>query len=821
MDEKQVIQRHINPNQNRPMYRRKTTILSSFLLCSISFFAQTDEVVVDGLKAPVEIIVDEWGVPHIYAENEHDLFFAQGYNAARDRLFQLEVWRRQATGTVAELLGPRELKRDIGTRLFRFRGDIEREMDHYHEKGRLIITAFVAGVNAYIEEVNKDPEKLPLEFKLLRTKPEAWTPEVVISRHQGLLGNIGDELKVARLLARIGEDKTRELSWFHPHTPDLSIDPKIDKTRLFDDILGLYNAYRKPVKFQPEDLIASVRTSLEEYRGLAVKDEEDYERAMQNDINTLGSNNWIVDGRHTLSGYPMMANDPHRSQAAPSLRYMAHLVAPGWDVIGGGEPEIPGISIGHNQHGAWGLTVYRTDAEDLYVYKINPENPNQYWYQGAWENMKIIKDTIPVKGQKDHIVDLKYTRHGPVTLQDTEHHLAYAVRCGWLELGGSPYLASLRMNQATDFASFLEACNYSNIPGENMIWADKAGHIGWQAVGIAPVRRNWSGLVPVPGDGSFEWDGYLPIIAKPNIYDPADGIFYTANANVTPPGYEHMNAVGFSWSDPYRQSRVAEMLQNGRKHSLLDMAAYQTDYLSLPARQLIQLLKPIELATKEEQQAKEQLLSWNYRLGPESIAAGIYNEWERQIVAEMHKMLVPDEANGLIRIQMKRILDWLSLPDGKFGKDPIQGRDQLLSNAFTNALRTLKRKLGDDPNQWQYGQAAYKHILLKHPMSNAVKPDLRKKLEVGPIARGGNSHTVNNTSSNDNQSHGASFRIIVDTGDWDSCLASNTPGQSGDPDHPHYRNLFELWAKDRFFPLFYSRQKVESVKEYSVSLSPK
>ena len=377
------------------------------------------------------------------------------------------------------------------------------------------------------------------------------------------------------------------------------------------------------------------------------------------------------------------------------------------------------------------------------------------------------------------------------------------------------------MNQATDFESFREACNYSHIPGENMIWADRAGNIGWQAVGIAPIRRNWSGLIPVPGDGSYEWEGYLPIIAKPNIYNPASGLFYTANANVTPPDYEHMDAVGFSWSDPYRQSRVGEMLQNGRKHSLMDMAAYQTDYLSLPARQLTPLLQAIMFKEAALIAAKKKVMNWDHRLLPNSIAAAIYNEWERRLTANMKALLVPAAASPYINVQMKKILDHLILPDGRFGDDPIAGRDEVVRKSFQEAVAALSKKLGKDQAKWQLGQAAYKHVLLKHPMSNAVKPDIRKKLEVGPAPRGGNSHTVNNTSSNDNQSHGASFRIIVDTGDWDACLAANTPGQSGNPEHPHYRNLFELWAKDRFFPLFYSRSKVESVAEYKIKINPK
>ena len=595
----------------------------------VTSFAQekskTETLQIAGLKAPVEIIVDHWGIPHIYAQNESDLFFAQGFNAARDRLFQFEIWRRQATGTVAEILGERELKRDIGTRLFQFRGDIKAEMNHYHDHGELIITSYVAGVNKYIELTEKNPKLLPLEFGLLGIKPQKWTPEVVISRHQGLLGNIGDELKIGRQVAMMGVAKTKELNWFHPNEPILALDPKIDGALLKDDILEIYNAYRQPVRFQPEDLIADARNDWQQFKNLAAKDEVEWEYIDKEERAFWGSNNWVVSGEHTQSGYPMMANDPHRTQSTPSLRYMSHLVAPGWDVIGGGEPEIPGISIGHNQYGAWGLTVYRTDAEDLYVYEINPKNPNEYWYKGRWETMHLIEDEIPVKGKNAHKVSHKYTRHGPVVFEDKTNHKAYAVRCGWLEIGGSPYLASLRMDQAKNFEEFKAACNYSNIPGENMVWVDKAGNIGWQAVGIAPVRRNFSGMVPVPGDGSYEWDGYLPIIAKPNLYNPESGIFLTSNENVTPIEYPFKDAVGYSWSDPYRGDRVAEVLHSGQKQTLSSMAALQTDYTSLPARELVPLLKELEIIDERTAKAQSILLNWqDHVLDKNSVAAGIY-----------------------------------------------------------------------------------------------------------------------------------------------------------------------------------------------------
>src|SRR5581483_7184956 len=221
--------------------------------------------------------------------------------------------------------------------------------------------------------------------------------------------------------------------------------------------------------------------------------------------------------------------------------YWVHLVAPGWNVIGGGEPTIPGVSIGHNEFGAWGLTIFATDGEDLYVYRTNPANRRQYWYKGRWEAMRVLRDTIAVKGQAPVRIELAFTRHGPVVYEDSVRHLAYAVRAAWLEPGGAPYLASLRMDQARTWDEFRDACAFSNIPGENMVWADRMGNIGWQAVGIAPIRTNWSGLVPVPGDGRYEWADFLPIKEKPHDFNPQRGFIATANNDLIPRNYPHMD----------------------------------------------------------------------------------------------------------------------------------------------------------------------------------------------------------------------------------------------------------------------------------------
>jgi penicillin amidase len=784
-------------------------------------FAQIAEetLTVQGLAKPVQIVKDRWGVSHIYAEDEKDLFFVQGFNAARDRLFQLEIWRRQATGTVAEILGPRELKRDIGTRLFMFRGDMEQEMNYYHPRGKDIIMSFVQGVNAYTERTEREPDLLPLEFHLLGIKPGKWTPEVVISRHQGLLGNIGRELNLGRAVVRLGADKVKELSNFHPGEPDVALDPAIDGELLFEDILELYDAFRRPIRFKSEDLIAALRPDDGSLAELAQAGENSESSLSWYEEEDIGSNNWVISGELTQSGYPIMANDPHRAQAAPSLRYWVHMVGPGWNVIGGGEPEIPGVSIGHNEYGAWGLTVFATDGEDLYVYDTNSSDPLQYRYQGQWQDMRVIRETIMVKGEEAVMIELKYTRHGPVVFEDTQNYKAYAVRAAWMEIGGAPYLASLRMDQAKTWEEFRDACSFSHIPGENMIWAGRDGDIGWQAVGIAPIRGNWMGLVPVPGDGRYEWDGYLPIKSKPNIYNPDKGFWATANANLIPRDYPHRNAVGWMWSDPFRADRLEEVLASGRQHSLVDMMQLQTDYLSIPARNLVPLLWDLRSDNEPVEKARQMLLNWNYVLHKNSVAAGIYVAMERRLQTNMAELFIPEEARDFLRrISMQKMINWLVVPHTLFGDNPLAGRDAFLLRSLKEAVEGLTERLGPDMSAWQYGRS--KHALIRHPLSEAVNEEIRKKLNVGPVSRGGNSYTVNNTGRGDNQTSGASFRIIVDTSDWDLTLGMNNPGQSGDPNSLFYRTLFEYWAKDQFFPVFYSRQKVESVASQIVLLKP-
>ncbi|MCS6816347.1 MAG: penicillin acylase family protein, partial [Blastocatellia bacterium] len=662
---------------------------------------QEETLLVPGLERPVEILRDRWGVAHIYAQTEHDLFFAQGYTVARDRLFQLELWRRQATGTLAEAFGPRFLEHDRAARLFRFRGDLEAELRHYHPRGPQIIGAFVAGINARIAEVLKTPEQLPLEFRILDFRPDYWTPEVVISRHNGLYGNALQELQTALLVRALGSERARALLDLRPEAPQLIVDEAVDLKALSPEILSLYERYRSTITFRPEDVRPEYRASHAETSSEPAPTFSDAQEE--------GSNNWVIAGRLSLSRKPLLANDPHRALQVPSLRYWVHLVGPGWNVVGAGEPAVPGVAIGHNEYGAWGLTVFSIDMEDIYVYERHPQDPNRYRYGDGWETMRVEREVIRVKGQAPVTVELKYTRHGPVIFEDPSARRAYALRAAWLDVGGAPYLASLRIAQARNWEEFRQACRYWYTPGENLVWADRSGRIGWQVVGRVPIRPNWTGLVPVPGDGRYEWAGFVAFEALPERHDPPEGWIATANEENLPAGYQPIPS--YSWAEPFRAARLQELLSEQRRFTLADLARIQHDELSIPARLLVPLLRPLRLPGQLPW-AQQRLLEWNFVLDQRSAAAALYVAWERRLLENYWNRRIPEQARPFFRSRpLQRMIEALYAPDGTFGPDPIRGREELLVESLAQAVRDVTERLGADWRAWTYGHRRFKRVL--------------------------------------------------------------------------------------------------------------
>ena len=755
-----------------------------------------------GLRAPVTLTRDSAGIVHIRADNEHDLFFAQGYSAARDRLFQLELWRRQATGTMAEALGARWVPRDRAARLLRYRGSMATELAHYHPRGAAIMAAFVAGVNARVAEVRATPALLPPELAALGIVPGPWTPEVVVSRHNALASNASGEPSTARAVRAVGEAAVRRRVPFYPGTARLPLDSAVAaflETVSDEALLADYNGSRSAPVFRADELAAAWR------RPDAAPGLESAAR----EVERWESNNWVVAGRRTASGKPIVANDPHRAITTPSLRYLVHLSAPGWDVIGGGEPAIPGVAIGHNAHGAWGLTIFGIDTEDLYVYELAAGDPTRYRYRGQWATMTTEVDTVRVRGGAPVAVTLRYTRHGPVLHTDSTQRVAVALRAAWLEPGGAPYLASLRLDQATTWTEARAALAYARMPVLNWIWADTSGTIGWQAAGIAPRRVGWDGLTPVPGDGRYEWAGFLPIPQLPNLTNPGHGYVGTANAFNVDPGYPHMDALARSWAEPWRHNRLHEVLDTTRRADVASMAALQHDEVPLAARALVPLLRTVRFADRAVAAARDSLLAWDGVLRAESRGGALYAAWERQLLTRTAERALPGPVRPALRtVALSRAVPWLTAADTVLGWDPVPVRDSIVRLAFEGAVADLGRRFGRDIGGWRYGDPRFHHARIAHVFDPLVIDSLRPWLSPGPWPRGGYANTLNATGNSDNQTAGPSLRVVIDLADWDRAIATNTPGQSGDPRSPWYANLFPLWASNRYVPLPYSAAAV-------------
>jgi len=800
---------------------RRRAVWRTVLACAVACVASTGEAQslrVPGLRASVDLLRDSAGIVHIRAQNEHDLFFAQGYSAARDRLFQLELWRRQATGTMAEVLGSRWVDRDRASRLLKYRGSMTRELAHYHPRGAVIISAFVDGVNAYVAQVRRDPSLLPPELVWLGITPGRWTPEVVVSRHNALASNAREELGTARAVRAIGEAAVRARRNFEPQGARLALDSVV--TVLLDaasDIraMSAYDGFKNAPVFRAAEIAAAARRPADSTTAA------DTTSANGAQPERWESNNWVVDGTRTQSGKPIVANDPHRTIATPSLRYMVHLSAPGWDVIGGGEPAIPGVAIGHNRVGAWGLTIFGIDAEDLYVYTTSAANPRAYRYGTGTEQMREVLDTIRVKNAPPQVVRLRFTRHGPVLFEDTTRGVAVALRAAWLEVGGAPYLASLRIDQAQSWSQFRQALSFARMPALNWVWGDTTGVIGWQSAGIAPIRTQWDGLVPVAGDGRFEWGGYLPILELPHVVSPPRGAFGTANAFNVPPGYARTDAVARSWAEPFRLQRLTEVLDTLRQANVQTMARLQHDETAMAARSLVPLLRSIEFPSELSKAAKDSVLAWNGVLSANSVGAAIYAVWERRLLSHTADMVVPIAARASLRtVPLSRTIAWLTQADSVLGDNPTTARDFIVFRALNEAVQDLSRRFGRTMSDWRYGDPKLHYARIAHPFDALVADSLRAQLSPGPRARGGYANTLNATGNSDNQTAGASFRVVIDVANWDAAIATNTPGQSGDFRSSHYSDLFAGWARGEYVPLPFSRSAVDRRTESRVTIRP-
>jgi penicillin G amidase len=735
------------------------------------------ELRIRGLHEPVRVLRDKWGIAHIYASNQHDLFFAQGVVAAQDRLFQMELWKRAGQGRLSEILGPSALERDINARALQYRGDMQKEYASYSPDTKSILTAFTKGINAYISLLKASGDsRMPIEFQLAGFVPDTWQPEDCLNRMAAfsMTGNAISELNSARALTELGPRKAAKLFNFDPSV-DLDPAPGVDLTALSPDLL--------------KNLVGSDQRI--EIPGQAHE----------------GSNNWTISGALTASGKPLLANDPHRVLALPSLRYMVHLIAPGWNVIGAGEPGLPGVALGHNEHIAWGFTIFGLDQQDLYVEELNPANPLEYRTEAGWTKMLIRSEQFKIKGMSAKTVDLKSTRHGPVLWEDGKRALALH----WVgsEPGTAGYLASLAIDRAQNWKQFEASVARWKVPSENIVYADRAGNIGEHSVGLAPVR-SWTGLLPMPGTGHYDWTGFLPISKLPHFFNPAEGFVATANQKMIPEDYQYK--VGFEWAPRYRLERIRSVIESGyraqHKFTVADMEVLQNDVVSLAARELQSLLRSTAL---RDNPALTEFLRWDGSLSRESAEAALYEVWLKQICRALGRKFSGEHGERYQALLPDTVMALLANPDRDlFGEDPVVARDTLLVDALQAARMELQDGLGTDPLEWSWGNLH--SIYFRHPLYQL--PGASNLLELGPLRRPGDEYTVNASAFDESwasweQIEGASYREILDTGDWDQSVAINTPGQSGQPGSRHYADLMPLWDVGRYFPLAYSRRAVK------------
>jgi len=791
-------------------------ILTAPALADMSSSVRRTSHQVSGLEASAQILVDFWGIPHIYAANTHDLFFLQGYNAARDRLWQIDLWRKRGLGLLARDFGPDYAAQDRAARMFLYRGDMEKEWAAYGPNARTYAETFVQGINAFVEETRNGTQRLPPEFGVAEIQPDLWAVEDVVRiRSHGLTRNVMTEVLRAQAVCAGGLDAARLIAKLDPpwqtRVPD-----GLDPCAIPKDVLRDYNLATRTVTF------AAPGTP----RRAALFDADRFLAQGVGNVEAIGSNNWVVAGTRTATGRPILANDPHRDHGVPSLRYIVQLNAPGLNVIGAGEPALPGISIGHNERIAFGLTIFGIDQEDLYAYELNPDNPGQYRYGSGWEDMRTIRELVEVRGEAPREVEMQFTRHGPVLAVDAAGHRAFAMRSVWFEPGTSAYFGSSDYMTAQDWKGFLAAMERWGAPSENQVYADTSGNIGWVPAGMAPRRLSYDGLMPVPGDGRYEWQGFIPLSELPAAFNPPQGFIATANQMNLPPDYPiGERRIGFdNWADPARWQRITEVLQSEPKLTLAGSMNLQNDDTSMLGRRLVALLRPLESDDADAQKGLRLLKPWDAKDSVDSAAAAVFEVWiSKHLGRALVAATAPAPAQAsLAQTSITSVVDLLEHPDQSFGKDVRPARDKVLLESLGAAVVEVSKALGDDPARWAWGKLH--HAQFDHALEPLAEPAMRAQMRVGPLAMGGAGNVPRAATyrpSDFTVTSGASFRMVLDVGNWDASRTINTPGQSGDPFSPHYRDLAPLWAAGDYVPLLYSRQAVENSTSEVIELSPR
>jgi len=738
---------------------------------------------VSGVRGPVEIIRDRWSVPHIFAQNMPDLIFAQGFVHAQDRLWHMEFNRRVASGRLSELFGDVTLKEDRFLRTVGLRRSAELDLAQLDPETRGALESYAAGVNAFIMQ---NRLRLPVEFIMLRFAPEPWTPVDTLAFAKLMAwvlgGNWETEILRAHILSRFGPATAHVLLPPYPGHHPVVVQPAIS------------DAFRSTAVLHLLDVNA--RTS------------------------GTGSNNWVLGRMRTSTGRPILANDPHLEAQMPSIWYEMHLSGGGYEAIGSTFPGTPGVIIGHNADIAWGVTNAGPDVMDLYVERFDGADPTRYEYRGQWERAQIVREVIKVRGRAEPVEEtVRITRHGPI-INNVEEGLHAFLALRWTGLDTSNVAASvLRIGRARNWNEFRDALRLWTVPAQNFVYADRQGNIGYQLPGRIPIRAQGRGLVPVPGwKGEHEWIGEIPFDDLPSMFNPARGHIVTANNRIAPDGYPHF--ISSEWDPGFRARRI-EALVAASGMDLEHMKRVQLDLTSVPGQMPVGALNGVKISAEPAAGLLRELLVWDGVLSPDSRAAAIYEVFR---VTLLEDVFAPVLGTDLFNRYRRHAQFW-QVALLRILQDPTspwwgpEGRDALVTRTLTKAGRTLTAKLGPDRSRWQWGRLH--RMRFEHPIGRV--PGLGWIFNATAPPTGGDAFTVNNGGFNTStfmQAVVASYRQIIDVGDWDRSVSIHTTGQSGLPFHKHYRDFVPLWASGGYHPMLFTRARIEQHAAGTLRLTP-
>ncbi len=772
----------------------------------------------DGLQAEVKVVRDNWGVPHIYAANSHDLFFAQGYVHAQDRFWQMEFWRRQGTGTLSEILGESALDIDRFLRTVGWHRTAAEELERINADDLAVLESYAEGVNAYISTHEK---RLGLEFAMLgltgvKFEPQPWEPFHTLTWAKAMAwdlgGNRSAELLRAQIAAKLGPSAVNEL--MPPYPDDYPV-------------------------IVPHPL---TEASLETVPDVAF----DAHFLSQGESEGLGSNNWVIAGERTETGMPLLANDPHLGIQMPSIWYEVglHCEPVGEDCpinVGGASfAGVPGVIIGHNESIAWGVTNLGPDVQDLFIEKINPENPNQYEYQGEWLDMEIVREEIAVAGEDEPVVvDVRITRHGPI-INDVVGGPEEDWSFGWEPLAfswtalqpGTLVHSILMLNQAGDWDEFREAVSYWDTPSQNFVYADVEGNIGYQSPGRIPIRAAGDGSMPVPGwSGEYEWESYIPFDELPRAFNPAEGYIVTANNAVVRPDYDHF--LTNDWAPGYRARRIVEMIEADDSISLEDIKVMQGNSSPIYAEDILPylLVLPAQssgvVSERRLEDAMELLRAWDGRADRDSAGAALFEAFHLHLIDltfgdELGEQLL-SRARGSVRVALVDILEEDAAWFDDTTTPQVETRDDILLRALEEAVEELTETLGRNMKKWRWGDlhtATFTNQSLGQSGIGIVEAMFNR----GPVEVDGDSYTVNATGYSTSAPYTVksvpSYRQIIDLQDLTRSVSMHTTGQSGHPYHAHYDDMIDPWRNIEYHSFLWDRAGVEADAEGVLVLRP-